>query len=127
MLALLTMKPLVSESIEALKESLERYLNLRVELVKLSVLTKVSKITVFLITSLVMILLGSAFLLFGAAAFVVWFGTTYGNYLLGLLIISGFILILGVLFYILRRPLISSVVIKAFAGILFENDEDDKL
>jgi hypothetical protein len=97
------------------------------DLLKLSVLSKISKISVFLITALVVVLLGSAFLLFGAAAFVVWYGNTYGDYLMGLLMVTGFILFLGILFYLLRRPLISSIVIKSFAGILFENDDDNSL
>jgi len=121
------MKAIVSESISALKDSLERYLELRLDLLKLSVLSKISKISVFLITALVVVLLGSAFLLFGAAAFVVWYGNTYGDYLMGLLMVTGFILFLGILFYLLRRPLISSIVIKSFAGILFENDDDNSL
>jgi hypothetical protein len=121
------MKAIVSDSISALKDSLERYLELRLDLLKLSVLSKISKISVFLITALVVVLLGSAFLLFGAAAFVVWYGNTYGDYLMGLLMVTGFILFLGILFYLLRRPLISSIVIKSFAGILFENDDDNSL
>lgn len=118
------MKPFVTESLEALKDSLERYLELRVELIKLSVLTKVSKISVFIITALVVVLLGSAFLMFGAAAFVVWYGSVYGDYLSGLLIMTGFILVLGIVFYLLRMPMISSVVIRSFAKILFEDDDD---
>lgn len=119
------MKPFITDSLEGLKDSLERYLQLRVELIKLSVLTKVSKISVFLITALIMVLLGSAFLLFGAAAFVVWYGSAYGDYLSGLLIMSGFILVLGILFYLFRGPMISFIVIRSFANILFENDNDD--
>ena len=121
------MKALLTDSITALKDSLERYLELRLDLIKLSILSKISKISVFLITALVLVLLGSAFILFGAAAFVVWYGNTYGDYLMGLLMVTGFILFLGILFYLLRRPLISSIVIKSFAGILFENDDDNSL
>ncbi|GAB1405908.1 MAG: hypothetical protein PHX54_08420 [Lentimicrobiaceae bacterium] len=120
------MKALLTDSITALKDSLERYLELRLDLIKLSILSKISKISVFLITALVLVLLGSAFILFGAAAFVVWYGNVYGDYLSGLLIITGFILVLGILFYLIRRPLISSMIIKSFADILFEND-DEKL
>ena len=79
---------------------------------------------VFIISTVVFMMLGAIFFLFASAAFVIWFGNMFGSYLTGLLIISGIILLLGIFFYLSRRSLFTSFIIKNLSSILFEEDED---
>ena len=59
-------------------------------------------------------------------AFVVWYESMYGDYLTGLLIVLGLVVILGILFIIFRNNLITSKVLRTISSILLEPDEDDE-
>lgn len=108
-----------------LTKALEEYLFLRIDLVKLSAIEKITKVTVLIISSIVTIVLTGLFILFTSAAFVVWYGQHYGDYLVGLFIVSGFIILLNVIFYVFRGQLITSSIIKALSRIFFSKDEED--
>lgn len=105
---------------------LKEYLNLRLQLVKLSVLEKVTKISVFITSLMVIILAVSIFFVFASAAFVVWYGSRTQDYLTGLLIVMGIVVFLMVIFFLLRRTIVESFFIKTFSSILLENDLDDE-
>ena len=123
----LIMKKNLSNSLAGLNKTIRDYLKIQIKLVKLNLLQKMTKLSLFLISTIVFILLGAIFFLFAAAAFVIWYGNTYGNYLTGLLIISGTILFLGLIFVITRRNIITSIIIKNLSSILFEDEDDEKL
>lgn len=118
------MRTHLADRVVRLTKALEEYLFLRIDLVKLTAIEKITKVTVLIISSVVTIVLSGLFLFFASAAFVVWYGQHYGDYLMGLFIISGFIILLNVLFYIFRGQLISSSIIKALSRIFFSNEED---
>lgn len=118
------MRTHLSERIVRLTKAMEEYLLLSVDMVKLTILEKLTKVTVLIVGIVVSVILGGLFVLFASAAFVVWYGQQYGDYLTGLLIISGFLVGLNVLFYFLRGQLITSSIIKALSGILFSKEED---
>ena len=118
------MRTQIGDKIVRLTNALQEYLFLSIDLVKLTAIEKITQITVLIISSIVTIVLSGLFILFACAAFVVWYGQHYGDYLMGLFIISGFIILLNVLFYILRGQLITSSIIKALSRILFEKEED---
>lgn len=113
-----------TDRIVRLTKAFEEYLLLSLDLVKLTALEKLTKISVLIISSIVTIVLSGLFILFASAAFVVWYGQNYGDYLMGLFIISVFILLLNIVFYLLRGQLITSSIIKALSRILFEKEED---
>ncbi|MDY0104749.1 MAG: hypothetical protein RBS07_17580 [Lentimicrobium sp.] len=118
------MRTHLAERFVRLTNALEEYLLLSVDLVKLTILEKLTRVTVMIVSIMVSVILGGLFILFASAAFVVWYGQQYGDYLTGLFIISGFIVFLNVLFYILKRQLITSSIIKALSRILFTKEED---
>ena len=118
------MKRNLSNSLAILNKTILDYFKIRVKLVKLDVLQKMTKMSVFIISTVVFMMLGSIFFLFASTAFVIWFGNTFGNYLTGLLIISGILLLLGIFFYLSRRSLFTSFIIRNLSSILFEEDED---
>ena len=114
----------MSERIVRLTKAMEEYLLLSIDMVKLTILEKLTRVTVLIISIMVSVILGGLFILFASAAFVVWYGQQYGDYLIGLFIISGIIILLNVLFYLLKGRLITSSIIKALSGILFSKEED---
>ena len=118
------MKTNLSNNFSDLNKTIQDYVKVRIDLVKLSVLEKGTKITVFLISTMVFILIGSIFFIFSSAAFVVWYGNQFHNYLTGLIIVIGVIILLGFFFYLSRRTFITSSVIKNLSSILFEHDDD---
>ena len=117
------MRTNLADRVVRLTKALEEYFFLRIDLVKLTAIEKITKITVLIISIVVTVVLSGLFILFASAAFVVWYGQHYGDYLMGLFIISGFIVLLNVLFYLFRGQLITSSIIKALSRIFF-NEED---
>jgi len=118
------MKENLTDSFNRLKDTATDYARLQLKLFKLCVIQKIDEIFVLIISSFVFILIGFIFLLFISAAFVVWYGTTFGNYLTALLIIIGFIILLFIIFYVKGRKWISSVIMKKLSSIFPENEEN---
>jgi len=118
------MKENITDSFNRLKDTTTDYARLQLKLFKLCVIQKIDEIFVLIISSFVFILIGFIILLFISAAFVVWYGTTFGNYLTALLIIIGFIILLFIIFYVKGRKWISSVIMKKLSSIFPENEEN---
>ena len=93
---------------------------------KLTVLSKATQVTSYLISNLILALGGALILFFVLAAFVVWYGQTYGDYLTGLLLAIGVLVVLFVLFALFRNQLISSMVLRKYSSMLFEEEEEEE-
>lgn len=119
------MKSDLSNSITELNETVREYLKTQLEIVKLSFLEKVTRITVFLISSVIYLVFGTLFFVFAALAFVVWYESIYGDYLTGLLIVLGLVVIFGILFIIFRNSIVTSKVLRTISSILLEPEEDN--
>jgi len=118
------MKENITDSFQKLKDTATDYAKLQLQLFKLCVIQKINEISVLIISSFVFILIGFIFLLFISAAFVVWYGTTVGNYLTALLIIIGFIILLFLIFYFKGRKWLSSGIMKNLSSIISEEEEN---
>ncbi|MCW0483044.1 hypothetical protein N2K84_09910 [Prolixibacteraceae bacterium A06] len=118
------MKSNLSDNFHELNQSVQDYLKVRLDLVKLTLLEKMTKISVFLISTVVFILLGMIFFLFATTAFVVWYGNQFQDYLTGLFIVTGVVVLIGLLFLLLRKSLITTTIIQKLSSILFEEDEE---
>ena len=119
------MKNQLTNNFTGLKDSVKDYLNIQVDLAKLSLLEKMTKISVSLTVILTFILAGSIMFLFSAAAFVVWYGNQYQDYVTGLLIVMGVVFLMTLVFYFSRTSIISSFFLKTFSKIIIDDDEDD--
>jgi hypothetical protein len=58
-------------------------------------------------------------------SFSFWYGNMYGTIYEGFLISSGIYAFLGILIYLLRRPIFSNNIIRNIGMILFLRDDDD--
>jgi multisubunit Na+/H+ antiporter MnhB subunit len=113
----------LSKNIAELSGSVKNYVQTRVDLLKLSMLKKTSRFATYLFSVLIVVLFATLILAFVAAAFAVWYGQTYNNYVEGVLIASGCLFVIGAVFILLRKTLITSSVIKNFSEIMFEEEE----
>lgn len=119
------MKMNLSNNITVIQNLVTEYLSLKLELVKLSVLEKITKITIFLTSLMVIILAINIFIIFASAAFIVWYGANYQDYLTGLLIVMGFVVLMMVIFFLFRRTIFESFFLKTYSSILLEKENDD--
>lgn len=118
------MKENMTDSFKKLKDTATDYAKLQLKLFQLRIIQKINEISVLIISSFVFILLGFIFLLFISAAFVVWYGTTFGNYLTAILIIVGFIFLLFLIFYFKGRKWISSGIMKNLSSAISKDEEN---
>jgi len=118
------MKENLTDSFNRLKNTATDYARLQLRLFKLIVIQKINEISTLIISLFVFILLGFIFLLFISAAFVVWYGTAFGNYLTALLIIIGFIILLFIIFYMKGKKWISYGIIKKLSSMITEDEEN---
>lgn len=105
--------------------SIKDYLNVHLDLVKLSMLEKVVRILVLTVSVFVIIIASTLIFIFASAAFVIWYGANYESYLPGLFIVIGFVVIITLLFYAFRRAFVESYFIKKLSSILLQDDNDN--
>ena len=103
-------------------EQVKIYLNMRLDYLKLSGAEYL--IRFFSGLALFMVLFWFIFfvLVFGSFAFAYWFGAETGKQWLGFVIVAAFYLLLAIVLYLLRRPLI----VAPFTRMILQNMELDK-
>ncbi|MFO7923837.1 MAG: LPXTG cell wall anchor domain-containing protein [Bacteroidales bacterium] len=107
------------------------YVNARIELWKLSLLEKTSLAGAFFLSSVIIVLIVAFCLLFISLAFSFWYGQKTGDITSGFLITAGFYVLLGIIFVVSRKYLLTGPVIRTLSSILFKDDlieeqEDDE-
>lgn len=115
----------LTRHVEELLSVLQKLIKTKVDLLKLTVIEKSSGFASFIFSTLFAVVVAALMIGFGAAAFTVWYGETYHNYVTGLLISMAILFIVAVIFFLIGRKLLGSVVIKNLIEVLFE-DKDDK-
>lgn len=118
----------LTKNIAKLNDSAKEYFQTKVDLIKLSLLAKLTRLTSLLINVWIIATLIIWIIIFGVAAFVVWYGENTGNYFGGLLIAVGTIIMLMILFVIFRKNLVTSFVLRQYSEIIFddENEKEDE-
>ena len=61
---------------------------------------------------------------FGASAFAIWYGQAHQNFVEGVLIAGGGLILIAALFILFRKAIITTSVIRNFSEIMFEDEED---
>lgn len=116
----------LSKNVSEIFDIIRGYLNARVDLWKLTLLERISLIGSFFISSVILILIAAFGLLFFSFAFAFWYGNNYGDLAAGFLIITIVYVVLGIIFYLLRKSLIVRPVIRSLSAIIFAEDEYEK-
>lgn len=119
-------KDLIS-NLNELQAALKGYFQTRLDLVKLTLIEKSSRIISIIISSLVVILISVFIVVFGAVIFVVWYYQTYHNLIEGLFIGLLMLIVVLVVFLLLRNKIVTSVMLRHFSEIINELEEDEKI
>ena len=115
----------LSKNITELNDSVKEYLSTKVDLVKLSILEKTTRFVSYVISFQILSMLIILIIAFVAVIFAVWYGQAYNNLINGLFIVSGFLVLLVLIFVLMRNKIITSNLLKNFADIMLEEDKKD--
>lgn len=113
------------EKIEGLTDHVKEYINTRIELAKLQLAETTSLVIGNIVAVCIVVLLFLFFIVFasiaGAWALSKWIGKPYS----GFLIVAGFYLLLGIIIWITRGPLIRFPIMNAMIKQLQKKNEDE--
>ncbi len=119
----------LSSQIKQLIDEIKVYVNLRISYLRVNVAEFLIRFFSGLVLWMVIFLFLFFVLVFGSFAFAYWFGELTGKMSLGFLIIAGFYILLAVLIFAFRRPLI----VRPFTKMIIDqmeleinNDEKDE-
>ena len=117
----------ISENVSELVEYYKQYIQLRLKKAKISISEKfidaIAGITFGIVFWFILLFV----LIFLGFSFAFWYGEKYGNLSMGFLITAGIYLLLGCIFYLLRKPLIFDPLARKLSDVLeIENLEDEK-
>ncbi len=116
----------IFENISELKENLQQYLETKLSYYGISAFEKAVKILTALAAQGFVGMLMLIALIFLSAAAAIYIGTILESTELGLLIVGGFYLVLGLIFYVFRKKIFSPIIIKVLVNVFFQDDEEEK-
>ncbi|HTX88108.1 MAG TPA: phage holin family protein [Bacteroidales bacterium] len=116
----------IPENFNELTGSIREYIRLRIDLLKLNLTEKLSRIFTMAIALILFFLFFNFIILFASIAFILWFREHVGPAHWGALIVAGFYILLGILVWLLRRPLFVNPVVSQISKILLEEDHETK-
>lgn len=113
----------IVESLDSLKEEFEDYIDKELEYRKMTAAEKVSKLSVSVVSKLLYLYLLLFILLFLSIAAAFFLGEITGSNSLGFIVVSGFYLVLLLLFVLLKPYIIEKPIIKAFIKLFFQKEK----
>ncbi len=113
----------IVESLDSLKEEFEDYIDKELEYRKMITVEKVSKLSVSVVSKLLYLYLLLFILLFLSIAAAFLLGEITGSNSLGFIVVSGFYLVLLLLFILLKPYIIEKPIIKAFIKLFFQKEK----
>ena len=116
----------ISENFSELADNVRKYIQLRIDLLKLNILEKLSKLVSYLVITVIFFLLFLFFILFISMGFIFWFRDRQGPEWIGSLIVAGFYVMIGVLIYFFRFRLFINPVVTRLSKIIFEDEDEEK-
>jgi len=116
----------ISETFSDLTEDIRRYINLRIDLVKLTLTEKLARMASFFLITLVFFILFMFFILFLSLAFVFWWGDEIGPVYMGALIITAVYALAGFIIYLFRNQLFLNPLVSQITRILMEEKDEQE-
>lgn len=118
-------KDTFKENISELNDIMQEYLKARMNLWKLELLEKLTRIGTYFITSILVLVSILMVLMLISFAFSFWYGQNYGSIATGFLISGGVYVLLLVLGYLMRRQIFSNPIVRHISSIIFNQKNDD--
>ena len=112
--------------ISELRKELNQYVNLRMELMQLTIYEKSAKVVAAFASSMVMAFLGFFLMLFVFLALANWFGEILGSLAVGYGIVAGFYLIMLLIFMAVRKKYFEQPIVDKMIDVLMEDDDETK-
>jgi len=117
----------IADNVSEVIDSARKYIDANIDLLKLTLLERLSKVVSLIISTTLVMLVASLFVLFFSIAASIFLGHLLHSLESGFLIVSGIYLLLIFLFWRLRKKLVINPVIRSLNEILFpENESDEK-
>ncbi len=116
----------ISDQFTELTGSIKDYVELRIDMFRLILAEKLSRIFTFTISLMIFFILFNFIFMFISIAFILWYREYVGPAYTGALIVAGFYLLLGILVWILRKSLFINPVVSQISKILLEEDHEDE-
>jgi hypothetical protein len=113
------------ENISGIKENIGLYIEKKILLYALMGFEKAVKALTVAISISTVVLFLSISLLFISGAAAVYIGKMLGGIELGLLIIGGFYIFLGIVFFLFRKQIFSQLIISFLSDVFFKDDDDE--
>ena len=115
----------IPESVLSIIDGIRTYLGLKLEYLRVTGLERLINVLSSLLIGLLTVAIAFFIMLFLSLAFVWWYGEHIDNMPLAYVLVAGIWLILGLVIYLLRRPLIiNPLVRKWFSEIAFMEQEE---
>ncbi|TVQ08363.1 MAG: hypothetical protein EA361_16690 [Bacteroidetes bacterium] len=114
------------ENISEIKDNLLLYLEAKLSLYILLAFQKLAKALTVFVTISAAILFFSLAILFFSGAGVLYLGKLLESYELGLLIVGGFYLFLGFVFFFFKPRIFNRIIIRYLVTVFFKDDDDEK-
>ncbi len=115
-----------SENLSELVGYYKQYIQLRLKKTKISISEKFIEAISGLAFGIVFWLIFLIVLIFLGFAFAYWYGEKFDNYALGFVITAGLYLLLGVVFFLLKKPLILDPLARKLSDVLEIDDGEDE-
>ena len=104
-------------------DSFKEYLQLQLDIEKLDLIKKLSQAGAYLFKIIVIIYFSIIITGFLLGALAVWYGKTYDNYFVGVLLAGAALIVVAVLLILLRKKIAVSSVLVNLSRILFNDKE----
>lgn len=114
----------ISDNFSELTENVKKYINLRIDLVKLVLTEKLARMASVFLIIIILFILFMFLLLFLSFSFIYWYGAVVGPTYVGALIVTGVYLLAGLAIIIFRIQLIMNPLIRQISKVLMDNKNE---
>ncbi len=116
----------LSDNFSELTENVKKYVNLRIDMLKLILTEKIAKIASLILFSVILFILLMFFILFLSFSFIYWYGATVGPMYAGALIIGGIYFLAGLIIVIFRTQFITNPIIRQITKVLMDEKNEEQ-
>lgn len=116
----------IADNISEVIDASRKYVEANLKLFKLSLLERLSKVVSLIISTTLVMLVGTIVMLLLSLSAAVLIGDMLHSRALGLLIMALFFLLLVIFLWVKRKTLIINPVIRSLNDIVFSDDEPDE-
>lgn len=116
----------IADNISEVIDASRKYVEANLKLFKLSLLERLSKVVSLIISTTLVMMVGSLFVLFLSLSIAVFIGDLLNSRALGYLVMALFFLLIVIFLWIKRKTLVINPVIRSLNDIVFTDDEKEE-